>query len=83
MSAVSRRYEGRSCRSLQLRTTTVQDDRVKTEAVQEGEREGEVVQLVGEDSAANPVNQLYSLQCAHAHMTSTKRSQLNQGKLLT
>lgn len=39
---------------VQLRASTVQDDRVESEPVQEGEREGEVVQLVGEDGTADP-----------------------------
>jgi len=41
-------------RDLQLGTGTVQDNRVEAETVEEREREGEVVELVGEDGAADP-----------------------------
>ena len=47
----------RGSQNLQLGTGTVQDDGVKAETVQEGEREREVVKLVGKDSTANPDSQ--------------------------
>lgn len=41
---------------VQLRTGTVEDDRVETETVQERKRKGEVVELVGEDSTTDLEN---------------------------
>lgn len=39
----------------------MQDDGVETESVEEREREGKVVKLVGQDSTANPARQLLSV----------------------
>jgi hypothetical protein len=40
---------------VQLGSSAVEDNRVQTQTVEERERQGEVVKLVGEDSATNPI----------------------------
>jgi hypothetical protein len=54
--------EGGKGRDSQLGTATVEDDGVEAEAVQEREREREVVELVGEDGAADPAGSACGLK---------------------
>lgn len=46
-----------SAKNVQLRASAVQDDGEEAKPVEEREREGEVVELVREDGAANPERQ--------------------------
>jgi hypothetical protein len=57
----------------------VEDHRVKTQTVQEGEREGQVVQLVGKDGASDP-GLISSVSLCNIRLSSLENGKLGFGQ---